>query len=388
MGCTAADLTAFFAALETNFPLSGVRAALSEKIGGETTAALERTGLIAFLRQSDTYPCPSPGGTGCPRQVIHHSDGARITAVCGNDPPECCDLDLTKKDIEILSVVPQRLCEALRGMLLFGGKTESTLGLEQVFHAGTFQPRPGVRKAVYFAARCSPRAYANLLDVLRSRHGSDGFGLLVPTDRFVSDDTIRESATQGIVVLPLADVIGMDVSGRLVAKVGAGELLAGIGRMGPGPIVPGGTVFAQVVTRAGWENLDEAGYRELLRNLDRYDIIADEHTKEVFKRAVEKRSGNKEKRTTSPVRVSAGYFQVIRNAVETRGYFDPTVAEEKDSGKQTFQRARQAFDVKKMGPDGNSRWTLFKTVKVDNHSAYQFQPDEGVTFALIFLPKA
>jgi len=388
MGHHVIDLPTFFAALETSFPLSGVRADLAKKVGHDTVAVLERIGLLTFLRVADTYPCPQPAGSGCPRQVVRHSDGDSITAVCGNDPPECRDIKLTAKDIEIVGVVPQRLCEALRGPLLFGGKTEDVLGLDQIFRAGTFQPRPGVRKAVYFAARCSAREYAILLDHLRSRHGTDGFALLIPTDRFVSEETTRESAAKGIVVLSLTDAIEMNLSGHLVAKVDATELFACIGRIGPGPIVPAGTVYSQALTNGDWENLDEAGYQQLLRNADQYDIFADEHTKEVRKReAGKKYADRKGGKITPPSRASANYFQIIRKAVEARGYFDPINAEELDSGKQIFQRARAVFDIKEVGADRKSHWKLFKTAKVDNHSVYQFQPDEGVTFALIFLPK-
>ncbi len=382
------DLTTFFEVLETNFPLSGVRVALSKKIGKERVDALEGVGLLTFLRASDTYPCPQPGGAACPRQVVHHSDSDRITAVCGNDPPECEELELSPRDIEVVGVAPQRLCEALRGPLLFGGKTEKVPSVNHAFRAGTYQPRPGARKTVYFAARCSPQEYEILIDILRSRHGTEGFALLVPTDRFVSEETIRESTGQGIVVLPLAEVIGIDASGKLVAKVDAAKLFAGIGRIGPGPIVPAGTVYSQALTNDGWENIDEARYRQLLRNAEQYDIFADEHTKEVRKKeAGMKSAGKKGAKATPSSRASANYFQIMRKAVETRGYFDPAIAEDLESAKQIFQRARKAFDIKEVGAHGKSIWKLFKTQKVDNHSVYQFQPDEGVSFALIFLPK-
>ena len=377
------NLTKFFEALESNFPLSGVRAALSKKVGQSVVAALERAGLLTYLRVSDTYPCPQPGALGCPRQIVHLSDD-RITAVCGNVPPECEDIELTAKDIEFLGVLPKPLCEALRGPLYFGGKTERVSELDNIFRAGTFKPRPSIRKSIYFGARCSAKDYSILLDVLRSRHGSEGFALLVPTDRFVSEEKIREAASKGIVVLPLTEVIGMDGLGKLVAKVDATELFACIGRFGPGPIAPAGTVYSQALTNDGWENLDEAGYRQLLRNADQYDIFADEHTKKVRKKAADRKGG----RATPPSRVSASNFQIIRKAVEACGYFDPTVTEENASAKQIFQRARKALDIKVVGADGKSHWKLLKSVKGDNHTIYQFQPDEGVTFALIFLPKS
>lgn len=388
MADAAIDLRLFFEALETDFPLSGVRAALSKRVGEEATVALERAGIVTFLRHSETYPCPSPGGAGCPRQVVHLSGEERIEAVCGNEPPECDDIELTAKDIEVVGVVPQRLCEALRGALLFGGKTERLPELEHVFRAGTLQPLPGVRKAVYFAARCLPKEYGILLELLRSRHGSEGFALLVPTDRYVSEETVRESALQGIVVQFLADIIGMDASNTFVVKVKPEELFAGIGRIGPGPIIAAKTVYVQVRTRDGWGNLDQAGYQALLRNREQYDIIADERTKEIRKRVPGKSSGRKAHETVPPLNVPASHFQIIRKAIGTRGYFDPTIEEEIDSGKQIFQRARQAFDIKYANREGKTNWKLFKTITVGNRAVYQFQPDEGVTFALIFLPQA
>lgn len=44
--------------------------------------------------------CPSPGGEGCPRRIVHHGDGS-IRAVCGDSPKACADLDLNKNDIMI-----------------------------------------------------------------------------------------------------------------------------------------------------------------------------------------------------------------------------------------------------------------------------------------------
>ena len=82
---------------------------------------------------------------------------------------------------------------------------------------------------------------------------------------------------------------------------------------------------------------------------------------------------------------------MIRAAVETRGYFDPAVtgpAEEQESGKQTFQRARQAIDLKGATAGGATTWRLFKTAIDDKHATYRFEPDPDCRFALIFLPRA
>ena len=59
---------------------------------------------LPLLRSTGTratsIACPSPGGDGCPRQVVHHDDGT-IRAVCGDSPKACADLDLNKNDIMI-----------------------------------------------------------------------------------------------------------------------------------------------------------------------------------------------------------------------------------------------------------------------------------------------
>jgi hypothetical protein len=44
--------------------------------------------------------CPSPGGEGCPRRIVHHEDNG-IRAVCGDSLKACTDLDLNKSDIMV-----------------------------------------------------------------------------------------------------------------------------------------------------------------------------------------------------------------------------------------------------------------------------------------------
>jgi len=383
---TSDGLRGFWELVETDFPPAGVRKRLAHRMGTVLATQLELNGLLVYVGQSESYPCEHPGGPGCPRRIIRHSDG-RIVAVCGNDPPECEDVDLSPKDIEILGVSPERLCEALGTALRFCGKAAEVPGLHHVLLAGTFQPSPGVRHSIYLTARCSAAEYITVLDVLRARHGAEGFGLLLPTDRFIGEETIRTSAACGIVVLPLAGLVEMDASGTLMATADASLLFAGIGRTGPGTMGIAPTVFARAFTRAGWQNLDKATYERLVKSRDQYHIFADEHTKEVHKQVPNGRKTKVERH--KKVRVS--YFQIIRQAIETNSYFDPvndprTV--ERASAKQTLQNARKVFDIKGAGPDGSESWGLIQTEMVDSHSVYRFRPDPKVEFALIFLPEA
>ena len=378
------DLSLFWEILETNFPLSGPRCDLRDRLGRDVVAALEAGGILSYLRIADVVSCPHPGGAGCPRQVIELRDG-RFQGVCGNDPPECSDVDLTRKDIEVLGVEPERLCQALRRPLCTGGKIEAIAGLRAAYRAGTFKPEPSSRHSIYLVARCAEGEYSEAFDALRSRQEGNSFAILVPTDRFISADTIRQMATLGIPIIALQGLINADASGQLTMSEDVLRLFAGIGRRGATTGALSTPVVAQVLTHNGWQDLDEASYRRLIETVAEYGIVADEKICVVWKRV----DGRRPLKQQSAIQ--AGYFRMIRAAVERTGYFDPAIEgpmEEQESGKQIFQRARQTIDIKYKDHDGTMKWRLFKTAKVDNHAVYQFRPDPNFPFALIFLPRS
>jgi len=218
-------LTEFWELLETDFPLALPRRCLSERFGTELVARLERAGLLSFMGIAETYPCPHPGGTGCPRRVVHLPDG-RIEAVCGNNPPECEDIKLTARDIEILGVQPEKLCQAMQGALELGGRVEQLDGLPGAYRVGSYNSGPTSRRNVYLVVRCEPRGYAAAFHALRSRCDGESPGILVPTDRLLSEDAIQAMRRVGVPVTCLADVLDMDASGRLSALVPAEQLFA------------------------------------------------------------------------------------------------------------------------------------------------------------------
>lgn len=369
------DLSLFWELLETNFPLAGPRCDLREIIGPDLVAALEAGELLTYLRVADTVACPHPGGAGCPRQVIERPDGT-FQAICGNVPPECDDLDLTLEDVEVLGVDPERLCQALRRPLCTGGKVEQVPGLRGVYRTGTFKRDPSTSHAVYFVVRCDARDYAEAFDALRSRQGGRSFAVLAPTDRFVSADTMRQMATLGIPIVPLRGLVDIDRTGELTTSDDPLRVLGGIGRRTQ---TTSGPPVARVRTQDGWEDVDDAGYRRLVETAHEYEILADEKGRVVW------RHGRREDG------IRAGYFRMIRAAVEKTGHFDPGVDgpdDDQDSGKQIFQRARKALDVKYRADDGTTQWRLFKSLKFDKHTEYLFQPDPDCRFALIFLPRS
>jgi hypothetical protein len=367
------DLTTFFGALETNFPLSGVRASLSKKVGGEVAVALERAGLLTFLRSSDTYPCPQPGGAGCPRRVLS-VENASFVAVCGNDPPECDEVRLSLRDVELVGVVPERFLEALRRPLRIGGTVRKVEGLTQTYQAGVFVPQRGVKYPVFFIAAASQDHYATLLDALRSRVEGSSFAVIVPTDRFVSAESIRQFRALGIPIVALADTLCLSASAKLEAVKDFLAVFSTIGRRATASVGSGIDVFAEVLTATGWRSLTKAEYHDLVAGADGYAIFADEHT-----RTAVKAEGGHRKKTDN---ILPSFFRILQRGAEASGRFDPNL-DEQDSSKQIFQRARKVIDIRRKGG-----WVLFKTEQVENHAEYRFQPDSEVEFALIFLPKS
>lgn len=373
------DLAAFWQRLETNFPLGGPRRHLRELLGAELVDTLERIGVLKHQRVADRYPCPKPGsGHGCPRELIEHDDGD-IEAVCGNDPSECPDLHLTPRDIEFLAIDGDELCEAVAKVLQVRGSVARLQGVRSAYRVGTFIPEPGIRNAIYLLVRSSEREYAEALDALGSHTEGQPFAVLVPTERFVSEEVRRRALAARAPVVPLSDAVGFDAAGALVALIDPVVLFAGVGRARARAVAP--TMVAQALVRGhgrapAWRDLDDAGYHALVAAAASYHIFGDELKKTVAKTVGRARN------VTEKVRAS--HFQMIRVAVEKRTNFDPSVDGPDDegvSGKQIFQRARQAFDLK-IG-DG---WAIFKTDTIDNHAVYRFDPDPAVTFALVFAP--
>lgn len=337
--------------------------------------------MLTYLRIGEEYPCPKPGGPGCPMQVIECENGS-LDAVCGNEPAECPDMHLALEDVEVLGVVPARLCEALRRPPLLSGHVDVDTGLHDIYRVASLIPQPGVLYPVYFVARCGAREYEAGLEALRSRREHQGFAVLAPTDRFLAEQTVRQMQVVGVPILALSGVIDLDDHGEFMAHVDPALFFSGIGRLGPGPVLAAQAVVARVRTREGWADLNEQQCRKLAEAADQYDIFVDERT-----RATARHENGEIKRRRE---VQATYFRLLRDAAEARGYFDPGTDDRYedvlDDPKQTFVRAGQSIDIKYKDQRGKTTWTLFKTRMAGKHSVYQFDPDPDVRFALIFLP--
>ena len=201
--------------------------------------------------------------------------------------------------------------------------------------------------------------------------------MLVPTDRFLSDDVGRSMRRARVTVLALAEIIGLS-NGHLTALADPLRLFAEL-RQNPAPFGRSPEIVAHALVRdtarpPRWVDLDQQRYEDLLATADQYDVFADERDRSVRKKSREPRRD-----------VQVSHFRSIRAAVTKTGYFDPNVeGPDMDSSKQTFQRARAIFDMK----SGKSSWRIFPSIKIDEgHTVYLFSPDAYVSFAIIFLPE-
>ena len=359
--------------LDKHWPLNGPRRHLQGLLGAGVIAALEQVGILRQLRNAYTYPCPMGSLDGCPRTIVEIEDVYH--GVCGNGPAECPDIVLTAADIGFLVLNPMGLCRAVASALQIRGTPEAIASLEGIWRVGTFIPEPGVKHPVFLVVRANVRGYTTAFEVLRSRQDGQPLAVLILTDRFLSDELARQMRAVGITVVVLHDAIG-EHDFSLVPLADPLRLFAGLGQRPSRPIFSSDIVAQALVRMAGqppsWIDIDRRQIDELRSATDRYDVFADEGELIVRKRS-----------DVAVRKVHASYFRIIHAAVSKAGRFDPNIESDLDSGKQIFQRARSAFDLKT-----RSSWRIFKSVETDEgHTVYSFAPDADVSFAFIFLPE-
>lgn len=375
------ELHQFWRLLETDFPPAGLRQELAECLDAELVEQLLRLNILHHEQYADTYPCPRRTGDGCPRIVLQAEEG-RYRAVCGNEHQGCEEVELSAEDVSLLAVDPEALCRAAAKALGVRGVAVELENPKHVYRAGSFIPIQGIKYPVYLAVRCAEKDYIEVFHALRSMETSPAFAILVPAEtHLVRGGTIQHMRRLGVSVLVLDGVLHIQ-GGQLVSSVDPLRYFEGLGYSSPAPVPVMAGVVAQALVCNGlegakWCNLDEEKYQRLADESSRYEVFADERA-----RRVERGLGEQRERREC---VRASYFRFLRTCIEYRGYYDPSVSPPGyEDGKQTFERARKAVDVKFLGPGGKEDWKLFKTRSVDRVAHYEFSPERGTSFALIF----
>lgn len=210
----------FWQALESIPGLALIWADWKDQLGPELEVVKD------FLRPTnlltEVYPCPSPGGDGCPRRIVVHGDND-IVAVCGDSPTNCDRLTLQRADIIIYKVDLSALCEKIKKALRLLGRLEPTKIL-QTWRLGNVRKRPSDLWPVYLhLPRSTREAASTIMTLLLEARGA--FVLITPTRDHLSNDVLDRLQTQGAHFLTLDDLVTFE-NGSLIAAVSLTELFA------------------------------------------------------------------------------------------------------------------------------------------------------------------
>jgi hypothetical protein len=181
---------------------------------------LRRTGRVV-----EQVWCPSPGGDGCPRRVVHHDNG-RIVAVCGDRPRHCDPLDLTFEDLVVLGVDGPRLRTQLAVVFAVDTATGADLG-HGLHRLGEHLVASGNGVAmVLLIPEAIPAKPLAVLPAVLDR--TDPVVLLTPTRELLGDGVRDALKARGGLALPLIETVGADATGALAALRPAAEILGDV----------------------------------------------------------------------------------------------------------------------------------------------------------------
>lgn len=175
-------------------------------------------------RRAEVYPCPSPGGDGCPRQVVDLGTHG-LHAVCGDAERSCRDIPLKPEEV-IVHELDRRKLGLLAAMAL--GVTPVTCtpvaSLRETWRIGEHHPRAGDRFPLFLTIQPDRIHLRDLLTRLR-RGQTTPFMVVLPTDHHVDPEARELLATGKSRLFVLADILAAREDGTLVPTEAAANLL-------------------------------------------------------------------------------------------------------------------------------------------------------------------
>jgi hypothetical protein len=178
--------------------------------------------LAATGRRAKEIACPSPGGDGCPRKIVKHSDG-RFRAVCGNKPAECDAIEVTGEEIACLALDRKKLAAAVCTIL----SATSESGFQErgaVMLVGSHAVAAGVGIPIVLMIP-GPMAEVSV-EILPELDAPAAF--VMPTTSSISHRLKTTLKSRGHCFLALSEISGLDDQHRLVGLQSADELLSPI----------------------------------------------------------------------------------------------------------------------------------------------------------------
>lgn len=247
---TTKPLARFWKALDEIPEATTDRREWSIRLGEEWPAAAAY--LTASGRLAKEIDCPSPGGDGCPRKIVKHTDG-RIRAVCGNKPAECDPVDVTREEITCLALDRKKLAAAVGAML----NATSESGAREsgaVTVVGSHGVAAGVDIPIVLMvpgpmASVSPDMLASL-DV-----GDRAAAIIAPTPNSIPKRLKAALQARGNAVVALSEISVVDEKCRLVGIQPAETLLSELrDKLLAGPLTASSRAWL-LPADARWEEL-------------------------------------------------------------------------------------------------------------------------------------
>lgn len=191
-------------------PLAAWRA----EVVPEAMALLRRDGWLVSeaLAPEDSYPCPSPGGVGCPRRVVELS--GQLVAVCGREIEDCDDVVVPCDEAEVLGATPRAVRRALGRALRLDQVEEGDPGVCAVLRLG--ERRFGEERAAFYFAHRLGRQLGDWVDATVARERGRAVALVVPRAACVGRERGEMLGRSRVSLLPLDRVLRADAAGTHV----------------------------------------------------------------------------------------------------------------------------------------------------------------------------
>ena len=219
----------------------------------------------AFLRPTGqlagSYPCPSPGGEGCPRRVVIHGDDD-IVAVCGQTPKQCKTLTLARADIVVYELNWKGLCSAISTALGITPLSRPAKISPGTVRTGRHPLATGNQGSVYLTIQHEVSAFSEAAGRLLARNELP-FILLTPTAELRVGEGQEYLSRSDALMLSLDESLVLDETGALTATESARGSLACFTAEATGRVRLGST--ARVTSRLRPVRLQEGALWKNLR---------------------------------------------------------------------------------------------------------------------------
>ncbi len=270
---TAMKISKFWKALDELIDAGASRHDWFERLGTEWKAVAPY--LPCTGSRAKSISCPSPGGNGCPRQIVYHDDGT-IRAICGDRQKACRDLTLNSDDVRLHALDKRALASAIASSLSLTAAPRPQ-ALAPIMRIGSRDIQAGTGIPVFL---CVPGAMPTLrlsdLDEIRGL--TPPMLLLVPTCTSLPDEVAEVLRLHGASILGLDDAVESIAPGQLkltqhgTARVHALlDRLDAIAQAGQGPrrawILPAATQWEDLTIRftaAAWITVTFGGVTRAL----------------------------------------------------------------------------------------------------------------------------